>query len=175
MKRKIILFIAMSLDGYIADDQDQLEFLDAYNDVDINKKNYEDLMQKVDSLIIGRKTFDVISKLVDKWPYENHHTYVITTRPQKNEKNIAFVNEDLESFLESIDDKSTKDIWLVGGGMLASSFMEKGYIDEYQITVIPKILGSGKKLFNPLTNMIDLKLMNVQHEDQIVHLTYIRK
>ena len=41
MKRKIILFIAMSLDGYIADDQDQLEFLDAYNDVDINKKNYE--------------------------------------------------------------------------------------------------------------------------------------
>ena len=175
MKRKIILFIAMTLDGYIADDQDQLEFLDPFNDVKINIENYESLMNRVDALIIGRKTFDTISKLVDKWPYENHHTYVITSRPKENQKNITYVNEQLETFISKLDRDSKKDLWLVGGGMLASSFMEKSFIDEYQITLIPKILGYGKKLFNSISNMIDLDLKNVQHEGQIVHLTYIKK
>ena len=175
MKRKIILFIAMTLDGYIADEKDQIDFLDIYNDVQINKDNYQALMERTDTLIIGRKTYDVVNKLVDAWPYENHHTYVMTSRKEENTPNITFVNEDIHSFLSKIDNDSNKDIWLVGGGALASTFMEHDFVDEYQITIIPKILGMGVKLFNPIQHSIDLELKKVDHEDQIVHLTYIRK
>ncbi len=175
MKRKIILFIGMTLDGYIATDQDQLDFLDAYNDVKINTENYEKLLERIDTLIMGRNTYDVVSKLVYKWPYENLQTYVITSRPQENTHNISFINEDLNVFMTKLHNNSSKDIWLVGGGKLASTFMEKGFIDEYQITLIPKILGSGRSLFNKIKNDIDLELKNVEHEDQIVHLTYIKK
>lgn len=172
MDRKVILYIAMTLDGYIADENDQLSFLDPYNENDLAKKSYQELMDQTDILLIGRKTYDVVSKLVTEWPYPNHHTYVFTTNPRTNTKNITYTNKDMNELIIELKMKPGKDIWLVGGGKLVQSMIEHDLIDEYQIAIIPIILGKGIPLFHETKHQVDLIFNRVEHENGMVFLTY---
>lgn len=125
MNKKIILYIAMTLDGFIADENDQLSFLNPYQDNILAKQSYEILMDCTDIILIGRKTYDVLNQLVDHWPYPNHHTYVFTSQSRESSKNITFTNQSISNLLLDLNRVPGKDIWVVGGGKLIQSLIEK--------------------------------------------------
>jgi len=172
MDRKIILYIAMTLDGYIADSNDGLSFLDAYNLYPEIQTSYNQLMSGVDTLLMGRRTFDIVHQMDDQWAYPNHMTYVFTSKKQKDEHHIKFTADYVETFVQQIKKIPGKDIWLVGGGRLIQPFIEKNFIDEYRITIIPKLLGHGIKLFHEQQNLISLKYERTDYFKDLVMLTY---
>jgi dihydrofolate reductase len=172
MERKIILYIAMTLDGFIADSHDGLSFLDAYNDYPEVQTSINNLMLEVDTLLMGRRTYDIVNQMSDSWAYPNHMTYVFTSKDEKDKENIKFTSERIEPFVSKLKNMSGKDIWLVGGGRLIQPFIEKNLIDEYRITIIPKLLGRGIKLFHDQMNMLSLKYERTDYFKDLVMLTY---
>ena len=165
----------MTLDGYIADEQDQLTFLDTYHHIKLTNQTYEQLLERIDTIIMGRKTYDILQTLVKKWPYPNQQTYVLTSSLSKSPADsITYVNRDIENFMNDLMLSKGKDIWIVGGGKVVQTLLNMGLIDEFHITIIPKLLGKGKPLFHPLNHAIDLKLESVITEDDVVMLIYNR-
>ena len=88
MKEKI-LYIAASLDGYIARKDDSIDWL---NSEKLDDVNYDQFFNEIDVVLTGYRTYDVINKISEKWPYENKITYVITNRNIKDKDNIKFVS-----------------------------------------------------------------------------------
>lgn len=175
VERKIILYIAMTLDGYIADQNDQLTFLDPYNENELAKNSYQDLMNRTDTLLIGRKTYDVISQLVSVWPYPNHHTYVLTSKPGINLEKVSFTSQNIKELVEDLRKSPGKDIWIVGGGKLVQSLIQLDLINEYHIAIAPILLGRGVPLFHQVENSINLKLIKSEVCDQLTLMVYHHK
>ncbi len=176
MKRKTILYIAMTLDGYIADEQDQLTFLDAYHHIKFTNQTYAKLLKRIDTIIMGRKTYDILQTLVEKWPYSDQQTYVLTSTLSKSPvDSITYVNYNIEEFMKNLILSDGKDIWIVGGGKVVQTLLDMNLIDEFHITIIPKLLGGGKPLFRPLNHILDLELEEVITDDNLVMLIYNRK
>ncbi len=175
MKRKTILYIAMTLDGYIADEEDQISFLDAYHSVNLAGESYVSLLKRIDTMIMGRKTYDVLNRLVDVWPHSDLMTHVFSSSHHVGNKVIEFIDHDHIKFTHDLINKPGKDIWIVGGGALVTSLLEEDLIDEFQITVIPKLLGKGKPLFPTFNRIIDLDLIETQSESGLLFLIYKRK
>ena len=162
----------MTLDGFIADSNDGLSFLDAYNSYQEVHASFNQLLFEMDTLLMGRKTYDVVNQMSDQWAYPNQLTYVFTSKPMKNKENIMFTSEKIEDFVENIKKFPGKNIWLVGGGKLIQPFIEKNLIDEYRITIIPKLLGNGVKLFHEHSNLVSLKYERTDYFQDLVMLTY---
>lgn len=165
----------MTLDGYIADEHDQLSFLDPFATNKLADYSYQTLLNRTDVLFIGRKTYDIVRASVPLWPYANHHTYVFTSKPGVNATNITFTSKDYKQVLKDVGIDSEKDIWVVGGGKLVHSLIEKDLIDEYHIFIVPLLLGKGVPLFHQVNKTINLKLIKVEYEDQLTMLIYHRK
>ncbi|MDO9628378.1 MAG: dihydrofolate reductase family protein [Acholeplasmataceae bacterium] len=168
--RKTILYIAMTLDGYIADDKDDFSFLAPYNGLESVSKSYESLLSRIDTLIMGKRTFDVINRIVD-WPYQSIESYIMTRKIEKDQDHI-FYRSDIKELITELKNKNGKDIWIVGGGLLISSMLEMNLIDEFQIAIVPKLIGSGKPLFPSMNYLEDLELIEMKNLDGLVFLTY---
>ncbi len=169
--RKIILYIAQTLDGYIADLNDGFSFLHEYDSVESIQTSYQALTKRIDTVIMGRKTYDVINQM-GNYPYSDFKSYIVTSKTlnQSNEK-IEFV-DDVVKLVKKLKETEGKDVWLVGGGILIETFMKHSLIDEYMIAIIPKLIGQGKRLFNPINHYEKLKLLNIGKMQEIVMLTY---
>jgi dihydrofolate reductase len=173
---KVILYIAQTLDGFIADQNGEVKFLDQFEN-DSGDYGYAELMEKVDTIFMGKKTYDQILSF-GVWPYLNKKTFVFS-RSQEVQK-IKYgqvINQNIEAFADDYKEQNQKSIWLVGGSQIVKYFNEKNLIDEYIITTIPIILGSGIKLFEPYKKdfAINLKLSSsVYHKNGLVQSTYIK-
>lgn len=172
MRRKV-LYIATTLDGYIADMNDGFSFLTPYDGLESVTQSYHNLLSRIDTIIMGRKTYDVIQDM-GVWPYQNIDAYIITNQPKEDQKNIFF-RSNLKGLLEDLDQIPGKDIWIEGGGLLIQSLLELDAIDEFQIAIVPKLLGSGKRLFPSGNYDIDLKLVSHEILDGLMMLTYVKK
>lgn len=162
----------MSLDGFIADSSDGLSFLDAYNSYQEVQTNFNQLLLDIDTLLMGRKTYEVVNQMSNQWAYPNQLTYVFASKPMNNTENIMFTSERIEDFVENMKKLPGKNIWLVGGGRLVQPFIEMNLIDEYRITIIPKLLGNGVKLFHEHLNLVSLKYERTDYFKDLVMLTY---
>lgn len=171
--RKVILYIAVTLDGYIADNEDGFAFLHEYDSIVAIQQSYEKLMKRIDTIIMGRTTYEVISKL-GEWPYSQTQSYIVSHKDHPVEQPFTTWVQDPVELVQQLKEKSGQDIWLVGGGQLIKTFLEHQLIDEYQIAVIPKLIGSGKRLFPNHEIQDKLKLHDVQRMDEIVMLTYTK-
>ncbi len=171
--RKKVLYIAATLDGYIADLNDGFSFLSPYDGLDSVTKSYENLISRIDTIIMGFKTYEVVQKM-GEWPYKNQKSYVMTTHP-KDDINQIYFRSDIKSLIEELNDIDGKDIWIVGGGILISSMLESNLIDEFQIAIVPILLGSGKPLFPQGHYHQDLELVQTEVLDGLVLLTYRKK
>lgn len=176
-KRKLILYISMSLDGFIATKEDDLSWLSI-----VEKKGedygYADFNKKIDTYIVGRKTYDVILKLTGGiFPQaKQHKCYVITREERENENGITFYNGDLEKLIHQLKQEKGKNIYCDGGSQIVKLLMEKNLIDEYIISVIPIILGDGKRLFIGKNPMIHLEALPCkQYESGLIQLRYKKK
>ncbi|MGL4677346.1 MAG: dihydrofolate reductase family protein [Brevinema sp.] len=171
MKAQVILYIAQSLDGYIADLDGGIQWL-PQNMGEKMSQFYEEFINKIDIILMGRNTYDqIITELSpNTWPYPPRIDYFVwTSRPLVNQKNT---DSDITLFLEQQKKKEKKNIWILGGGHFVHQWIEKDLIDEYMICTAPIILGEGIKLFPQTKNSIPLTLTNLIQEDNMVLMHY---
>lgn len=168
----VVLYIACSLDGYIATPDGGVAWLSAV-EADGEDYGYRSLFDSVDALIMGSRTYEQILGFGD-WPYEGKPCWVMSRRELKPAgTSICVTAEPVDSLLASLDAKGVKRVWLVGGSTVVNAFERDGLIDEYIISIVPLLLGEGMPLFSPARERRALKLIgNRSYESGLVQLHY---
>ena len=173
MMSKIILYIASSLDGFIAGRNGDISWLDAYQ-VEGEDYGYSEFLKTIDIIVMGSKTYEQVLNF-GSWPYEGFKTYVMTKRQLEpvDKAKVEFYSGDLDSFVPGIKRESHKNIWLVGGASLAQSFLKHSFIDEMILSIIPVILGDGIPLFGRTQKEFRLELLKSgSYNNGVVQLHY---
>lgn len=175
--RTTILYIAMSLDGFIADEANHVDWLHVDNPSYHGDYGYGVLMERVDTIVMGKRTYDHITTELSKdaWPYPNHITYVVSHHQQEDSEHIHFVNEDAANLIAGLKQQRGKDIWICGGANIAQALQKEQAIDEYQLTIMPLLLGKGIPLFHLHTSTHHLQLLDSQHYGNVIELRYKKK
>jgi dihydrofolate reductase len=172
-KSNVILYIAMSLDGYIARPDGAVDWLD---DVEGDGDNgYSEFYSKVRTVVMGRKTYEEVLRLTDEFPYAGKPCYVLSRQPQKSNSHVTFTDEELESLVSRLKEQSDGYVWLVGGGQLVRQFLDKKLIDELELYIIPKLIGEGIPLFPAGTMPANFELTGTESYGQIAALKYKSK
>lgn len=177
MSRSIILYIATSLDGYIAKTNGAVDWLGGNGDNPNADNGYDNFYSTIDTVVMGRTTYEqVVNELSpDIWVYEGKKCYVATTRKCEDDGRAKFISEDIAGFVNKLKEQQGKDIWLVGGGKLIDEFIKQDLIDKYVVTMIPTILGDGIPLFLKENPEIKLRLVETKTTDGMVELSYVRR
>src|SRR5215471_12527412 len=137
------VFIATSLDGYIARADGSIDWLSMVHPVD-EAHGYEAFMSSVDTIVIGRRTYETVLEY-EKWPYFGKRVIVMTHRPAKSHQAEEFYSGTAPELANRLTD--AKRIY-VDGGNVVSQFFAAGLIDDVTISVIPIVLGNGIRLFS---------------------------
>lgn len=174
--RKIKLFIAMSLDGYVADSEGKVGWLGGQGNDEEMIDTYSEFVTHVDTVVMGWNTYNqIVTELSPKeWVYSGLTSYVITHRDCPSTDMIQFTNEDPCSLIRELREKEGKDIWICGGADLVRQLTAEDLIDVYYISVIPMLLGNGIRLFGS-GKEIPLRLVKTQNYDGITDLIYERR
>jgi dihydrofolate reductase len=164
--RKIILQLAVSLDGFIEGPNGEFDW--CFTDQDYGMSAFLD---RIDAVFFGRKSYELLRKFEEN-PYPDKNKYVFsTTLPTL--ANTILISKDIENKVRQIKTKEGKDIWLFGGARLTSTLMNAGLIDELMLSVHPLILGAGKPLFEDISRKVKLKLTDTRSYDTgLVQLFY---
>lgn len=172
--RKVSLYIAMSLDGYIADSNGNVDWLSGHSHDDENIDTYSVFIKDMDTVIMGWNTYHQITTELapDEWPYQELTSYIITHRLLTSTDTIKFVQDDPCSVVKKLKSEQGKNIWICGGSSIVQPLIQNGLIDEYYISVIPIILGSGIRLFGETSDKRKLKLVRAQAYNGITELVY---
>ena len=175
--KKVSLFIAMSLDGYIADSKGGVSWLTGQGDDSENIDSYSEFVKDIDTILMGRNTYhQLITELSpDVWVYDDFITYVITREENVSSDKIIFANENPGDLIKKLKEQGGKGIWVCGGADIVQQLVTENLIDIYYITVIPTILGSGIRLFENGKNEIKLKLLHTQNYNGMIDLIYTRR
>ena len=175
--RRTVLYIAMSLDGYIADEFGRVEWLEGQDPADENEGTYPEFIQTVDTVIMGWKTYhQIVTELSpDEWVYSNLTTYVITHHEKEPDEKIRFVQDSPASLIRNLKSSEGRDIWICGGANIVQQLMEENLIDRYHITVIPTLLGAGIRLFENGRIERKLRLAGTRSYNGMVELVYARR
>lgn len=177
MAREVILFIAASLDGFIADKAGSVAWLEENIHGDEEDKSYEEMLAQIDTVVIGRTTYDQLTQELspDVYPYENQKTYVITSRPEASTETIEFTKKDPVTLIEELKKEAGSGIWIVGGGSIIAPLVEADLIDTYILTTMPIFLGTGIPLFSPMERTLPLRLKDVYQKNELVYSIYRRE
>lgn len=152
-------YCAASLDGYIAEADDTLDWLLSYQgsfsgrDVEPMKGSYERFYEDVGALVMGSATYEFVLNLERGWPYDGKPAWVLSSRelpaPESEGADVRIVNAGVpELYEEMIAAAGERHLWVVGGGNVASQFADAWLLDEVLVTVVPVVLGRGKPLFD---------------------------
>ena len=173
--RKSILYIAISLDGYIAGPDEDLSFLDIVQRED-EDYGYGDFIQTVDTVIMGRKTYDWIMAHVPEFVHADKTTFTITRTERQSTENTRFHTGDLSDLVRRLKTESGKNIFIEGGAEVVKTLLLDDLIDEYVISIIPVLVGGGTKLFEDGRPRQTLKLISTKQFDSgLVQLHYQRE
>jgi dihydrofolate reductase len=173
--RKIKLFIASSLDGYIATEDGSIDWL--YTDSDYG---YTQFYNSVDTILMGRKTYDKIIELAAEYPHKDKKNYVFSQKKsagkrkeKEKDQNVEFI-ADITDFVKiQLLQSQGKDIWLIGGADIISIFLNAGMLDEIIFSIHPIVLGKGIPLFRNLQRQMNLTLVkSIPYESGLVQLHY---
>ncbi|WP_027701219.1 dihydrofolate reductase family protein [Metaclostridioides mangenotii] len=175
--RKTILFIGISLDGFIADKNGGVDWLVGNGEAGVVDSRYEEFLANIDTVILGNTTYQqVVHELSPGvWPYSGMKSYVLSNKPQQAKEDTIFLKEDVNTLVQNLKKEEGKDIWIVGGAGLIQPLLQSNAIDEYNISVIPTILGDGIKLFQDTFQPIQLEFISQDEVDGIVSLIYKKK
>ncbi|PKG23461.1 dihydrofolate reductase family protein [Niallia nealsonii] len=169
--RKLIIYIATSLDGYIATKEESLDWLFRVEGEGDN--GYSAFYETVDTVLMGKKTYDWILKqgLAD-FPYKGKECYVFSRTSSSSTEDATFITHDIFPFITDLKKQSGKNIWLVGGGELITSFVKEKLVDELILTMAPAIIGKGIPLLKEGEYELDLSLKGIKTFNQFVELHY---
>ena len=173
--RKSILYIAISLDGYIAGPDEDLSFLDVVQQEN-EDYGYGDFIQTVDTVIMGRKTYDWIMAHVPEFVHADKTTFIISRTERQSTENTRFHTGDLSDLVRRLKTESGKNIFIEGGAEVVKTLLLDDLIDEYVISIIPVLVGGGTKLFEDGRPQQTLKLISTKQFDSgLVQLHYQRE
>ena len=175
--KKIIVYIAMSLDGYVADATGGVSWLRGDGSDPENFGSYPEFIETIDTVILGYSTYhQIVTELSpDEWAYKGKKSYVLTHRIMENTEEITFISEDITELSKRLKAEEGKSIWICGGADIIRQFHQKGLIDEYSLTVIPTILGGGVRLFDGESQETQLKLESTKCYNGMVDLVYKKR
>ncbi len=173
--REIVLYIAISLDGYVADSKGGVAWLNGDGSKPENMGTYGDLMNSIDTVVMGYSTYNqIITELSpDTWVYAGLQSYVFTHRDiESNSDEIVITSQPIEELLALLKQESGKNIWICGGASIANQVIKSGLVDRYHIAIIPTILGDGIRLFENYDSELQLKLVDTVKYNGIVECVY---
>ena len=171
--KKIKLYIAASIDGFIARNNGDLDWLTEYPINSETNYGYDDFFESIDTVIMGGRTYRDILCMDVLWPYKDKTTYVFTRNPLSEKENVHFITDNILDAIFKLRKQEGKDIWLVGGGELTTILLNQDFVDEMIITCIPVIIGNGIPLFpnNPKESKWNLQ-NNIQYKNGVTQVTY---
>jgi len=177
-QRKIIVYIATSADGYIARPDGDVEWLNRRPST--GDDGMKAFYPRIDTILWGRKTYDWVLAYCKKKKIKGGmfdtkvQNYVFSRKPPKRvAAGVEFVSEPVKAFARRMRATPGKNIWMMGGGELIASFLDAGEIDEFDIHVIPTLIGQGIPLLAPRYRDVDLRLLSVKkYRDGSVRLRY---
>jgi dihydrofolate reductase len=179
MRRKIILDLAVTLDGFIEGKNGEVDWCIMDPDMEFN-----DFLHQIDTILYGRKSYELWGKYTPEivvtetekelWELVHSKQKYVFSRTQKGTDDKAiFINDQILEEVNTLKNKPGKDIWLYGGASLITTFIKLGLVDEFRLSVHPVVLGEGKPLFMDLQERVNLKLVNTKSfSSGVVQLIY---
>lgn len=157
---QVVLYIATSIDGYIAGPEHQLDFLENIPNPDEDDHGYSEFYHSVDALIMGSGTYEVISGFGIDWPYQGKSSFILTSDKtlSSDTEDIQFYNGSVTELTDNLKNTCENNIWLVGGGKVVSYFLQNNLVDKMIVSIAPVVLGKGIKLFPEETPEVSFKL-----------------
>lgn len=168
--RKLVFYGAISLDGYLARENHSLDWL--FGTEGEEEIGYLDFYETVDTILMGRKTYEEILKSNNGFLYEGKECYVFSRSQRGRDEHVEFINDDIVNFTQSLKKRKGKRIWIVGGGEVLLPLIQAREVDEFIIQITPILLGSGIPLFIPGEQENKLRLMNARQCKQFAELYY---
>lgn len=191
--RKVKVFIAQSVDGFIAEKNDGLDFLKIVEPQAIDEGEdgltygesaaepedygYAQFMHDVDTIIIGRKTYDVVCSFDTPFPHAGKECYVWSRTRTGSDENVTYYGGDIAELVNNLKVKAGGTIYIEGGGEVIRALRNQNLIDEYIISVIPAFVGDGIPLFLPTSKVHgELEFVSSRSfESGLVQLKYVLK
>ncbi len=167
--RKIILGLAVSLDGFIEGPNGEYDW--CFTDQDYG---LSDFFKRIDTIFMGRKSYELSQRMEGENPWKGMTTYVFSNSLKEViGENVKLITGDIDKQINDLRNQPGKDIWMFGGAELLTSFVNNDWIDEYWLSVHPIILGAGKPLFQNIASRKKLKLIDHKvYETGLVSLRY---
>ena len=171
MKQKNKIFIATSIDGYIADKNGGIAWLDDIPEINTIDTGYEAFTLNIDAMVMGRTTFQTVLGFGIDWPYKKPVfvlSSTLTEVPENLTDKVFLVNGGLKEVLRTIHDRGIYRLY-IDGGKVIQSFLKEDLIDEMIITIIPTLLGGGSSLFSELPHKLNFECVSSKvYLDKIV-------
>ncbi|QDH81153.1 dihydrofolate reductase [Echinicola soli] len=175
--RKLSLFIATSLDGFISGPNEDLSFLTSV-EKEGEDYGYAGFMATVDTVIVGRKTYDYVLRTIGPGHYDNgdREVHVITRKARPNQGKVTFHSGGPAELVKKLKSGDGKNIYCDGGAEIIDELLNSDLVDEMTISVVPVLLGEGTRLFKEGRPEQKLELVAAKTFDTgLVQLVYKRK
>jgi dihydrofolate reductase len=170
--RKVTFRVANSLDNYIARKDGAVDWILGGEEA---SSAMADFWKTLDTVVIGRQTYEPVLNSGTPFPtYPGVKNYVISqTLKESSDKNVEIIREDAAEFVRKLKTEAGKDIFVMGGGLLAKSLFDAHLIDEVGVNIHPVLLGSGIPLFHEMSHQVDLELIECKtFKNGCVSVTY---
>ena len=168
--KKMSVYLAVSLDGFIATTEGSVGWLDDVNGEGDN--GYERYYSEIDAVVMGRNTYSTILNFGVPFPYKDKDCYVYTNQLTGLDENVTFINGTVADLIDKLTKLDYQKIWVSGGGQLISALLNQNCVDELIVTVAPVLLGTGIPLFTGIEKFHKLKLVHTKQYGQFVELKY---
>lgn len=173
--KKIKLYIAVSIDGFIADKNGGVEWLEKLPNPDNLDYGYFEMYHSIDTILMGNNTYQQILGFDIPFPYADKTNYVFTRNTALiKDENVTFISSDITEFIKSLKQKEGKAIWLVGGGQINTILLKSDLIDEMIIAYIPIVLGEGIPLFTKATQQTFRVVKSEAYNTGVLSVTYVK-
>lgn len=159
---RIVGYIASSLDGFIATTDENLDWLTQQPDLNLGEHDYRKFIARIQTVVMGRTTYDWIARYPGAWEYAGKRVIVVTSTPIENPKGPLETRADIDSLIAELRALDDGDVWMLGGGRLQMAFMQRGALDEIEIYVVSEIIGGGIPLFPSTGLRATAKLISAQ-------------
>lgn len=164
----------MSLDGYIATQDNGLEFLSIVEEKD-QDYSYTDFVNTIDTVIVGRKSYDKVLSMGLEYPHTDKNLFIITRTPRPAVGSTKFYSGNLKELVLDLKSKKGKNIYVDGGAEVANELLNDNLIDEFYISIVPALLGNGISLFQNDRPGLNLKLISSKSYNKgLVQLHYLK-
>src|SRR5690606_19039639 len=161
--RTLSIFIATSLDGYIAKPNDDLSFLELVEKAG-EDYGYADFIANIDTIIVGRKTYDYVLKEIGPAHYDNgeRKVYVITRTAKPDVGKTTFYTGNVTDLIQRLKAENGKNIYCDGGAETINELLKNDLVDEMTISIIPILVGNGIRLFHDGNPQLLFELVNTK-------------